>query len=100
MKKLVLPNAVMVFKNSNHFKEFLIRMSTVNLNRIYPNQDEEIKEIIYKELMERKIVFNEIKECLMIEQKYDESHDKIPPSTLIIAGIIIILISILGSKLF
>lgn len=96
MKKLILPDAVMVFRDNNHIKELLVIMPTVNLNRIYPNQDEEIKEIIYKELMEREIVFNEIKECLMIEQKYDESHDKIPTSTWVIAvGIIIILGSIL-----
>lgn len=100
MKQLIMPdNRIMVFRDINHLRQLLVIMPANALQRMWYNQDPEIQFAIFDELLERKIIFNEIKECLMTEKKYDESHDKVPISTWVMAGIIILTI-ILGSILF
>lgn len=99
MKLRLLDNTFMSFRDRGHAEKLFAIIPTENLMRLYLFQQEKVQEIIFNELVTRKIIFNEIKECLMVEKKYDESHDKIPTSTWIMAGIIILVI-ILGSILF
>ncbi len=99
MKLRLLDNTFMSFRDKEHAESLFAIIPTENLMRLYLFQQEEVQEVIFNELLTRKIIFNEIEECLMIEEKYDESHDKIPTSTWVMAGVIILTI-IVGLILF
>ena len=99
MKLRLLDNTVMVFRDKEHVEKLFAIIPTENLMNLYMWQQEDTKKAIFNELLIRKIIFNEIKEYLMTEKKYDESHDKTPISTWIMIGVIVLTI-IFGSILF
>lgn len=101
MIKFVLPEVneigqagmrVMVFSDEDHIKRLLVKMPIENISRLMIFQDYVTCNLMLEELVERNEIMNEIKPCLMIEQKYDESRDKIPVSTWVMGTVIVLVI--------
>lgn len=86
MRLILEDKTCLFFTDDNHAKKLFSIVPTENLERLIVNQDPETKKAITLELEQRKIIFNELQDCFMIEQKYHEDHDKIPGNTILLVG--------------